>query len=143
MKKIIMLVLFCSSILLSQILPQSSNFTYGIITKPDSLIKLYTQNIIPATATKKSLQTIIMQNENGQRLELDFTDTLKVVTNMPLSESAKKFMEWLQKYYNFRIMELKDGYDYYKDAYDRLTKLNADYMERIREVTEAVIDKIK
>ena len=60
--------------------------------------------------------SITFCGDSGQ-VNMDFGDTLKIETDMPMTEAAKLFLDCMEDEYIYRITELKDSLRYWKEKY--------------------------
>ena len=62
-------------------------------------------------------QRFTFTNKQGKTLTLILGDTLKIENNMPISEDAKLFVDWVKTYYDTEIKRLNDENNFYKEKY--------------------------
>jgi len=74
-------------------------------------------------------------------IEMEFKDSLKITTDIPMNEAAKIFLDCLKDEYLFRIIELKDSLRYWKNKTEKpnkervMAKLemeNPDYIQKYK-----------
>ena len=59
-------------------------------------------------------ERFMLTNKQGKTLTLILGDTLGIENNMPISEGAKIFVNWIKTYYDTETKRLKDENTFYK-----------------------------
>jgi len=73
-----------------------------------SIVSIGNIGILPNT------QRFILTNKQGKTLTLILGDTLGIENEMPISEGAKIFVNWIKTYWDIEIKQLKDENTFYK-----------------------------